>query len=104
MAKLRQEDLAILLLDFEKAYDRVDWDFLEGTLSRFGFENKWIRGVTGLYCSATSQVLLAGGRGLCFALSRSVRRGFPLALFLFLFFAETMSVYLTAEEVGLRGL
>ena len=31
------QHLAILLLNFEKAYDRVDWSFLEGTLERLGF-------------------------------------------------------------------
>ena len=104
MAKLRREDLAVLLLDLEKAYDRVDWGFLEGSLSRFGFEDQWIRGVAALYRSASSQVLLAGGGGPSFDLSRSVRQGCPLALFLFLFFAEVMCIYLAAEDVGLRGL
>ena len=59
LAKLRHEEMAILLLDFEKAYDRVDWSFLEGTLARFGFE-EWIRGVATLYRTASSQVLMAG--------------------------------------------
>ena len=49
LAKLCHEEMAILLLDFEKAYNRVDWSFLEGTLARFGFEEQWIRGVAALY-------------------------------------------------------
>lgn len=104
MARMQWEDLVVLLLDFEKAYDRVDWGFLEGTLSRFGFEDAWIRGISALYTTACSQVLMAGGRGPSFALSRSVRQGCPLAPFLFLFFVEAMSIYLAAEEVGLRCL
>ena len=36
LARLRGEELAILLLDFEKAYDRVDWAFLEATMGKIG--------------------------------------------------------------------
>ena len=54
--------------------------------------------------SEQSQVLLAGGRGPNFTLSRSVRQGCPLAPFLFLFFAEVMCILLAAEDVGLWGL
>ena len=59
VAKHLNEDLAILLLDFEKAYDRVDWNFLQGTLQRFGFEDSWINGVSALYSSTSGKVLLA---------------------------------------------
>ena len=62
----------VLLLDFEKAYDRVDWDFLEATMLRMGFPWPWIQGVAALYRSAHSQVLLAGDRGELFPISRSV--------------------------------
>ena len=96
--------MVVLLLGFEKAYDRVDLGFLEGSLSRFSFEEQWIRGVATLYRSASSHVLLAGGRGPSFNLSRSVRQGCPLAPFLFLFFVEVMCTFLVAEDVGLRGL
>ena len=37
LVRLHDDDLAILLLDFEKAYDRVDWGFLEGTMLQMGF-------------------------------------------------------------------
>jgi hypothetical protein len=29
-------------LDLAKAYDRVDWRFLEGALKRLGFQSKWV--------------------------------------------------------------
>lgn len=31
------QELSMLLLDFEKAYDRVNWTFLKHTMSRMGF-------------------------------------------------------------------
>ncbi|MCO5560024.1 hypothetical protein L7F22_013630 [Adiantum nelumboides] len=51
---------AIMLLDFEKAYDRVDWGFLEGTLHRMGFPDAWIRGISTLYRSASAAVTIGG--------------------------------------------
>ena len=57
-----------------------------------------------MYRSAHSQVLLAGGHGERFSISRSVRQGCPLAPTLFLFFAEAMSSFLTAQNIGLQGL
>ena len=67
------------MLDFEKAYDKVDWDFLEVVLSRLGFPFAWIKGVSTLYMHASSSVLFAGGYGPLFPISRSVRQGCPLA-------------------------
>ncbi|MCO5560919.1 hypothetical protein L7F22_014539 [Adiantum nelumboides] len=83
--------IAIMLLDFEKAYDRVDWGFLEGILHRMGFPGAWIRGIFALYRSSSVAVTIGGHVGRTFALSRSVRQGCPLAPYLFLFFAETMA-------------
>jgi hypothetical protein len=38
----------ILKLDYEKAYDMVDWDFLEEMLSSKDFSQKWIQWVMSL--------------------------------------------------------
>ncbi|MCO5560377.1 hypothetical protein L7F22_013992 [Adiantum nelumboides] len=91
----RQTDQpAIMLLDFEKAYDRVGWGFLEDTLHGIGFPDAWIRGISSLYRSASAAITIGGHVGRTFTLSRSVRQGCPLAPYLFLFFAETMALYL----------
>ena len=72
LAHLREEPLAVLLLDFEKAYDHVDWAFLEAMMLQMGFPEPWIRGMATLYRSAHSQELLAKDRGERFSISRSV--------------------------------
>ena len=104
LAAKSNQELAIVMLDFEKAYDRVDWEFLQGVLARFGFSKEWIKGISSLYNSAQSRVLLVGNYGPLFTISRSVRQGCPLAPFLFLFFAEAMISFLNAGDIGIRGI
>ncbi|MCO5570397.1 hypothetical protein L7F22_024118 [Adiantum nelumboides] len=102
-ARASSSPLAILLLDFEKAYDRLDWGFLEGSLIKMGFPWAWIRGVSALYRSASSSVTIGHvGRG--FELWRSVRQSCPLAPYLFLFVAEAMSDFIRVHQLALRGL
>ena len=57
-----------------------------------------------MYSNASSKVIINGSKGESFKLSRSVRQGCPLAPFLFLFFAEAMSSYLSAEDTRIQGL
>ncbi|MCO5587760.1 hypothetical protein L7F22_041712 [Adiantum nelumboides] len=103
-ARASSTPLAILLLDFEKAYDRVDWGFLEGSLIRMSFPQAWIRGVSALYRSASSSVTIGGHVGRRFQLSRSVRQGCSLAPYLFLFVAEAMSDFIRLQQPALGGL
>ena len=42
IATKNKEDLVVLLLDFEKAYDRINWDFMKGSFFRLGFSVQWI--------------------------------------------------------------
>ena len=72
-ARQCHQPLEILLLDFEKAYEWVDGDFLEGTMSRMGFLARWISGVFVLYRSASNAVTIAGYVGSPLILSKSVR-------------------------------
>jgi hypothetical protein len=40
-----RQEINMLLLDFEKAYDRVSWAFLKQTMAMMGFEDTWIERV-----------------------------------------------------------
>ena len=73
-------------------------------MARFGFSKAWIKGISSLYNSAQSRVLLAGNYGPLFPISRSIRQGCPLAPFLFLFFAEAMIFFLNVGDIGIRGI
>jgi hypothetical protein len=36
----------VLKIDYEKAYDRVNWDFLEKMMISRGFDPKWVNWVS----------------------------------------------------------
>ncbi len=47
-------DLVLLLLDFEKTFDKIEWGFLFPALSKLGFCPTWIRWISFLYWLASS--------------------------------------------------
>ena len=63
LAKRTNNKVAVVLLDFEKAYDRVCWKFLESVMGKLGFQETWIKGIAGLYRNDNSCISLAGERG-----------------------------------------
>ena len=38
---MKKQDVIIFKIDFEKAYDKVKWDFLQQTLKMKGFSHVW---------------------------------------------------------------
>ncbi|KAJ9553128.1 hypothetical protein OSB04_017173 [Centaurea solstitialis] len=92
----------IFKVDFEKAYDSVDWDFLLETLKRMGFRNKWIGWINACLRSSHVSVLVNGSPSKEFIMGRGLRQGDPMAPFLFLIEAENLNLLL--EEAKEKGL
>jgi len=63
---------AVLALDQEKAFDRVDWDFLLSTLDHMGFGPSFISQVRLLYSNIGSAILVNGYTSSLFWPSRGV--------------------------------
>jgi hypothetical protein len=86
-----EHDLILLLLDFEKTFDKIEWNFLFPTLSKLGFSSKWIEWVPSLYWLASSLVKVNGESEGNFRLSRLVKQGYPLAPYLFILTTDVLS-------------
>ena len=74
---------AIVALDQEKAYDRVDHEYLWRTLGKMNFPMTFINTVKSLYDSAVSVVIINGVISKTYKITRGVRQGDPLSCLLF---------------------
>lgn len=97
---------AILSLDQEKAFHRVDWPFLFQTLSCLGFGQSSISWVRLLYTGIRTAILVNGYTSDFFWPSRGVRQGCPLSPLLYVISIEVLAANLRAHQdiVGLRPL
>ncbi|GBG61292.1 hypothetical protein CBR_g19825 [Chara braunii] len=96
-------DPAILLLDMEKAYDRVGWSFVLTTLRKMGFGQGFCKWVIAMYTLSSSTVQVNGHLSRTFQLSRSLRQGCPLAPLLFVLQLE-VPLNRIRKQPRIRGL
>ena len=80
-----------IFIDFKKAFDSVDWNFLSNTLEAFNFGPQLKRWITTFYNGCSSCVINNGHASEFFFLQRGVRQGCPLSGILFTLCAEILA-------------
>ena len=81
----------LLFIDFEKAFNSLEWNFMFKCLEIFGFGHSLVRWVKTFYNNVSSCIINNGSFSANFELSRGVRQGDPLSLYLFVIAIETLA-------------
>ena len=96
-------DLA-LKLDTSKAYDRVEWIWLEKIMQKLGFDDKWCDLIMMCITTISYSVKINGKPKGHIVPSRGIKQGDPLFPYLFLLYVEGLSTLIKKEvENGRLG-
>lgn len=77
-------------LDMEKAYDKIEWNFLLAILRKLGFCDKWISLIRNCLSTVSYSIIINGTPEEHIVPSRGLRQDDPLSPYLFIIGAECL--------------
>ena len=90
--KMRDYQSIMTAIDFEKAFDSLNWNFLYKSLEFFGFGESFLGWIKTFYKNISSCVTNNGFFTSSFNLKRGVRQGDPLSPSLFIIVLELLAL------------
>ena len=97
-ADLDDEPGAIIFVDQQKAFDRIEWGYLDLCLKKYGFGPKFCNCISMLYKHGQSCINTNGFLSKYFSISRSMRQGCPIAAYLYILQAEPMAQAVRSDD------
>ena len=92
-----------MFLDFEKAFDTIEWPFIRKTFQYFGSGNSILKWLNIFYCRPESCVLNNGRASYFFEIQRGARQGCPLLPYLFVLSVEVLAKAIR-ENKSIKGI
>ena len=93
----------LLLVDFEKAFDSLEWPFMLKCLEWYNFGNNFRKWIEILYTDIQSCVSNNGYFSQYFNLSRGIRQGCPISALLFILVAEILAIKIRSDKL-IKGI
>ena len=88
----------LFFIDFEKAFNSLEWDFISKALNAFNFGLNVKRWISIFYTDVQSAVMNGGFLTTHFNISRGVRLGCPLSPLLFILATELLAVKICQDS------
>ena len=96
-------DLILLALDYSKAFDSLDFEFIHQTFKHFGFGDNFKKWIKVLYKGGKSCIGNNGYISESIAIERSTRQGDPISPLVFILGLEILFIVLRSDE-NIQGL
>ena len=92
----------MLFLDFQKAFDSVEWNFIFKVLEKFNFGESFIKWIKLMYTNPLFRVKNNGWLSKSSKMSKGIRQGCPASALIFILVTEILSTKIKQYD-GIKG-
>ena len=95
----KKQSGVIFKIDFEKAYDKVKWPFVQQTLRMKGFSSKWCSWINSIMIGGHVGIKVNDEIGANFQTKKGLRQGDPLSPILFNIVVDMLAILIKRAKL-----